>query len=82
MPNFDKMEGRIKCVLMAAIQKEQRAGGHLAKEQEALRVEKTHQSQQLANGELTCKTGKRYSAERSGENGSLTDNTTGNDSVL
>lgn len=67
MPNFDKMEGKIKCVLMAAMQKEQRTGGHLAKEQEALRVEKTHQSQQLANRELPTKTGKRQSAEHRGE---------------
>lgn len=81
MPNFDKMDGRIKCALMAAMQKEQRTGGHLAKEQGALRVEKTHQSQQLSNRELTCKTGKGYSAEHSGENGSLTDST-GNHSVL
>lgn len=47
MPNFDKMERRIKCVLMAAIQKEQRTGGHLAKEQEALRVEKSHSHSSL-----------------------------------
>lgn len=32
MPNFDIMEGRIKCLLMAAAQNEQRTLGHLAKE--------------------------------------------------
>lgn len=32
MPNFDTMEGIIKCLLMAAILKEERTLGHLAKD--------------------------------------------------
>ena len=52
MPDFDITEGRIQCLLMAAVE-------HLAKGQKSLRREKTSQSEPLASRELTCKTGKK-----------------------
>lgn len=50
MPTFDIMEGRIKYLLMAAVQKEERTRRHLAKEQKTLTKEKTNPSRPLANG--------------------------------